>query len=114
MYCACADSCASEVHPVFNTVVPYGYLLPNMYLFIADITNPHSLFNFVGPGLVSPRFCEDQRQPSSGSAWPVYPIIRPPCWGRKGSTQYAQQFMTAPPLVGCVVWSHSNHPHHQE
>ena len=32
-----ADTCASEVHPVFN---PYGYLLPNMYLFIADITNP--------------------------------------------------------------------------
>ena len=28
--------CASEVHPVFNPVAPYGYLLPNMYLFIAD------------------------------------------------------------------------------
>ena len=35
-----ADSCASEVHPVFNPVTPFGYLLPNMYLFIADITNP--------------------------------------------------------------------------
>ena len=34
-----ADSYASEVHPVFNHVAPYGYLLPNMYLFIADITN---------------------------------------------------------------------------
>ena len=37
-----ADTCASEVHPAFNSVAPYGYLLPNMYLFIADITNPES------------------------------------------------------------------------
>ena len=34
-----ADTCASEVHPVFNPVAPYGCLLPNMYLFIADIAN---------------------------------------------------------------------------
>ena len=37
-----AATCTSEVHPVCNPVVPYGYLLPNMYLFIADITNPDS------------------------------------------------------------------------
>ena len=37
-----ADTCASEVHPVFKPVAPYGCLLPNMYLFIADITNPDS------------------------------------------------------------------------
>ena len=37
-----ADTCASEVHPVFNPVAPYGYLLPNMFLFIADITHPDS------------------------------------------------------------------------
>ena len=36
------DTCASDVHPVFNPVSPYGYLFPNMYLFIADITNPDS------------------------------------------------------------------------
>ena len=36
-----ADTCASEVHPVFNHVAPYGYLLP-MYLFIANIVNPDS------------------------------------------------------------------------
>ena len=36
------DTCASEVNPVFNPVAPYGYLLPNMCLFIADITNPDS------------------------------------------------------------------------
>ena len=28
---------------IFNSsVAPYGYLLPNSYLFIADITNPDS------------------------------------------------------------------------
>ena len=32
----------SKVHTVFNPVAPYGYLLPTMYLFIADITNPGS------------------------------------------------------------------------
>ena len=37
-----ADTCASEVHPVFNPVAPYGYLFPNMYLCIADITNSDS------------------------------------------------------------------------
>ena len=37
-----ADTCASEVHTVFNPVASYGYLLPNMYLFMADITNPDS------------------------------------------------------------------------
>ena len=40
-----ADTCAFEVHPVFNHVAPYSYLLPNMYLFIADITNPDSLLS---------------------------------------------------------------------
>ena len=35
-----ADTCTSEVHPVFNPVVPYRYLLSDMYLFMADITNP--------------------------------------------------------------------------
>ena len=36
------DICTSEVHPVLNHVSPYGYLFPNMYLFIVDITNPDS------------------------------------------------------------------------
>ena len=35
-----ADTCASEVHQVFNPVAHYGYLLPYMYLFIADIPYP--------------------------------------------------------------------------
>ena len=37
------ETCASEVHPVFNPVAHYGYLLPNKYLFIADIANPVNL-----------------------------------------------------------------------
>ena len=38
-----ADTCTSEVHPVFNPVAPYGYLFSDMYLFMADITNPDFL-----------------------------------------------------------------------
>ena len=37
-----AYTSVSEVHPVFNPVAPYGYLLPNLYLFITDITNTDS------------------------------------------------------------------------
>ena len=75
------------------------------------------LFKVVGPGLDLDitRFCEQQRQPSSGSAWPACQKngkSGPHCWGRGGSTQFAQQLettVTAPPLVGCVVWSHGTH-----
>ena len=109
-----ADTCTSEVHPVFNPVAPYGYLLSDMYLFMADITNPDFLVLSCRTwiGLDITRFCEQQRQPSSGSAWPACPKngkSGPHCWGRGGSTQFAQQLefaVTAPPLVGCVVWSH--------
>ena len=38
-YLCLADTCTSEVHPVFNPVAPYGYLLSDLYLFMADITN---------------------------------------------------------------------------
>ena len=105
-----ADTCTSEVHPVFNPVAPYGYLLSDMYLFMADITNPDFLVLSCRTwiGLDITRFCEQQRQPSSGSAWPACPKngkSGPHCWGRGGSTQFAQQLefaVTAPPLVGCV------------
>ena len=64
------------------------------------------LFIVVGPGLVStsPAFVS-----SSGSALPACPKngkSGPHCWGRGGSTQFAQQLesaVTAPPLVGCVA-----------
>ena len=71
------------------------------------------LFRVVGPGLVStsPAFV------SNSASHPVGPHGRhaqkngksgPHCWGRGGSTQFAQQLksaVTTPPLVGCVVWS---------
>ena len=71
------------------------------------------LFKVVGPGLVStsPAFV------SSSASHPAGPHGRhaqkngksgPQCWGRGGSTRFAQQLettVTAPPLVGCVVWS---------
>ena len=74
------------------------------------------LFKVVGPGLVStsPAFV------SSSASHPAGPHGRhaqktvnraPHCWGRGGSTQFAQQLettVTAPPLVGCVVWSRAS------
>ena len=36
-----ADTCTSEVHPVFNPVAPYGYLLSDMYLFMAGVCSPY-------------------------------------------------------------------------
>ena len=76
------------------------------------------LFKVVGPGLVStsPAFV------SSSASHPAGPHGRhaqktvnraPIAGGRGGSTQFAQQLettVTAPPLVGCVVWSHCCHP----
>ena len=39
--CCMFVSCAhSKVNPVFTPVAAYGYLLFDMYLFMADITNP--------------------------------------------------------------------------
>ena len=70
-----ADTCTSEVHPVFNPVAPYGYLLSDMYLFMADIKNPDFLVysSRTWICLHITRFCDQQRQPSSGSAWPTCP-----------------------------------------
>ena len=50
-------------------VAPYGYLLPNIYLFIADITHPDSFFSVVGPGLVStsPAFVRSRASHPVGS-----------------------------------------------
>ena len=57
------------------------------------------------------RFYEEQHHPSRASAWPVCQtpqLIRQPiAGGGRVSTQCVQQFVTAvtaPPIVGCVVW----------
>ena len=41
-----ADTCTSEVHPVFNPVAPYGYLLSDMYLFMYKMPLSMSLLGF--------------------------------------------------------------------
>ena len=48
-----ADTCTSEVHPVFNPVAPYGYLLSDMFLLWRISQIQTFLFRVVGPGLVS-------------------------------------------------------------
>ena len=108
-----ADTCTSEVHPLFNPVAPYGYLLSDMYFLWQISPIKTFLFRVVGPGLVStsPVFM------SNNASHPAGPHGRhaqtngksgPHCWGRGGSTQFSQQLesaVTAPPLVGCVVRS---------
>ena len=115
MYCAWripahlrCTQCSILLHLMDN-----GYLLSDMYLFMADITNPDFLVpscrTWIGLDITS--FCEQQHQPSSGSSWPACPKNGKSgthCWGRGGSTQFALQLesaVTAPPLVGCFVWS---------
>ena len=104
-----ADTCTSEVHPVINPVAPYGYLLSDMYLFMAVITIQTFLFRVVRPELVStsPAFVSNSASHPAGphGRYAQKTVNR----GRGGSTQFAQQLefaVTAPPLVGCVVWSH--------
>ena len=70
------------------------------------------LFKVIGPGLVStlPAFVTSnaaiQRVRMTGM--PKNDKSGPHCWDREGSTQFAPQLesaVTAPQLVGCVVWS---------
>ena len=63
---------------MFNPVAPYGYLLPNMYLFIADITNQDSfvLCCRTWISLDSTRFSEKQwvrmaGLPKNGKSGPI-------------------------------------------
>ena len=60
---------------MFNPVAHYGYLLPTVYLFMADIANPD--LSVCGCRtwicLDITRFYEEQHQTSSGSAWPACP-----------------------------------------
>ena len=73
---------------MFIHIAPYRYLLPNLYLSVADIANP-DLFACGSRTWISlniPRFYEENFQPSSGSALPACAH----CWGREGSTQFVQ------------------------
>ena len=102
---------------MFNPVAPYQYLLPNLYLSVADIANP-DLFACNSRTWISvdnARFYEEHCQPSSGFAWPAAPKHgnRAPLLGggrgRHNLHNVCQTAVTAPPRVGCVVWSLSLH-----
>ena len=114
MYCAWRIPCTSEVHPVFNPVAPYGYLLSDM-LFVYGRYHKSRLSCLKLSDLDWSR-----HHPllwSSSASHPAGPhgrhaqktVNRVPIAGaRECSTQFAQQLettVTAPPLVGCVVWS---------
>ena len=63
------------MHPLVNPVAPYRYLLPNLYLYVADITNP-DLFVCGSRTWISldiARFYEAHCQLSIGLAWPACP-----------------------------------------
>ena len=73
---------------MFNPVAPYRYLLPNLYLYVADIANP-DLLACVSRTWISldiARFCEEHYQPSSESAWPacLKTVIGSPLLGPAG------------------------------
>ena len=91
---------------------PYRYLLPNLYLSVADIANPDLLVcgsrNWISLDIA--RFYKEHCHPSSRSACPTSPknCNRAP-WrgrGRNHLHRVCQTAVTAPPRVGCVVWNH--------
>ena len=98
-----------SVHPV----APYRYLLPNLYLSVADIANPdfacgsRSWIN-----LDIARFYEEHCQQSSWSAWPTCPkndnraLIAGGGRGRHNLHSVCQTAVTALQRVSGVVWSH--------
>ena len=60
LYQSCGDMGSVGHVSVFNPVAPYGYLLSDMYVFMADITNPdflvYSCRTWIGLNIT--RFCE--------------------------------------------------------
>ena len=90
-----ADTCTSEVHPVFNPVAPYGYLLSDMYLFMAYLSQIQTfLFKVVRSGLVStsPTFV------SSSASHPAGPHGR-----------HAQKTVNRAPIAGGGEVRHNLH-----
>ena len=64
--------------PSVQSCSPYRYLLPIMYLFMTDIANPDFFVCSCGTWICLDitRFCEEQHQPSNGSACPAFPKKR--------------------------------------
>ena len=61
-----ADTCTSEVHPVFNPVAPYGYLLSDMYFVYGRYHESRLVCVWLSELNLSRHhpFYEEQRQPS--------------------------------------------------
>ena len=81
------------MHPVFDPVAPYRYLLPNLYLSVADIPNP-DLFvcgsqTWISLDIV--RFYEEHCQPAGPYATDLHWVCL--------------TAVTVPPRVSCVVCS---------
>ena len=98
---------------MLNHVAPYRYMLPNLYLSVANIANP-DFFACVSRTWISldiGHFYEEYCQPSSGSAWPACTKNgnRSPITGggrgQQNLHRVCQTAMTAPPRVGWVVWN---------
>ena len=107
-----ADTCTSEVHQcsILLHLMDICFLTCICLWQISQIQT--FLFKVVGPGLVStsPACVSSSASHPAGPHAQKYGKSGPHCWGRGGSTQFAQQLesvVTAPPLVGCVVWSHT-------
>ena len=82
---------------MFSLVEHYWYLLPTVYLYVADIANP-DLFACncqTWNTLDISRFYEKQCQPFSGSAWPAFPQKTVNRVSNAGGWCYRH----------CVVWS---------
>ena len=97
------------MHPVFNPVTPYHYLLPNLYLYVADNANP-DLFVCGSRTWISldiAHFSEEHCQPSSGSACPKT-VIGPHCWGREGLLDHCDSSTT---VLSEEVVEHCKPPH---
>ena len=98
-----ADTCTSEVHPVFNPVALMDICFLKCICFWQISQIQTFLFKAVRPGLVSisPAFV------SNSASHPAGPHGRhaQKTVNRGDSTQFAQQLESAPPLVCCVVWS---------
>ena len=88
------DTCTSEVHPVFNPVAPYGYLLLTCICLWQISQIQTFLFKVVGPGLVStsPAFV------SSSASHPAGPHGR-----------HAQKTVNRAPIAGGGEVRHNLH-----
>ena len=105
----------SLVHPVFNPVVPYRYLLSNWNC-MWQISQIHTCLRVVvGPGLVltAPDFmCSITSHPAGPHGRLAQKtVIGSPLLGggrcRHNLHRVCQTAVTAPPRVGGVVWSHT-------